>query len=119
MVPVITCIVNASLSSGVVPQICKTAVIHPTLKKSGLDQESLKNYRPISNLSFLSKLLERVVFSQLTAYLQDNELFDPCQSAYRPGHSVETLLVNLTDCILREMDCGNITALVLLLSCWI
>ena len=114
LVPVITRIINASLSSGVVPQVCKKAVIHPTLKKSGLDQEILKNYRPISNLSFLGKLLERVVFSQLTAYLQENELFDPCQSAYRPGHSVETLLVNLTDSIFREMDNGNITALIML-----
>ena len=114
LAPVITRIINASLRLGVVPQVCKKAVIHPTLKKAGLDQECLKNYRPISNLPYLSKLLEKIVFSQLTTYLQDNNLFDSFQSAYKPGHSVETLLVNLTDIVFRELDSGNITALIML-----
>ena len=68
----------------------------------------------MSNLPFLFKVLERVAFSRLSDYLQEHSLFDPLQSAYRKNHSVETLLVNLSNYILQEMDHGNITALVLL-----
>ncbi len=61
-VPMITEIVNMSLHSREVPDVCKLAHIHPPLKKSTLDRESLQNYRPVSNLSYLSKLLEQIVF---------------------------------------------------------
>ena len=84
------------------------------LKKPSLDPDSLQNYRPVSNLPFLFKVLERVVFSRLSEYFHDNNLFDPFQSAYRSHHSVETLLVNASNRILQEMDKGNVTALLLL-----
>ncbi len=114
ILPAIVHIVNASIESGVIPQVLKTAVIRPTLKKPNLDKESIQNYRPISNLSFLSKVLERLVFSCLLMYMQEKNLLDKHQSAYRPHHSAETLLTNLTDHILKQMDDGNITAAVLL-----
>ena len=112
--PAITGIINNSLSSGVVPLELKRAVILPTLKKVNSDKETLQNYRPISNLPFLGKTIERVGFSQLTKYLQENDLLDCYQSAYRSHHSVETLLLNVTDNILKEMDEGNVTAVILL-----
>ena len=59
----ITHIANLSLSSGIFPHELKSAVVKPLLKKQGLDKEVLKNYRPVSNLSFLSKCIERVIAS--------------------------------------------------------
>ena len=65
-------------------------------------------------MDFIFKILERIVFSRLSDYLLAKDLFDPFQPAYRPHHSVETLLVNVSNYILQEMDHGNITALLLL-----
>ena len=105
--PAMTSIINASFETGDVPIELKTAISRPTLKKPNLDNESLQNYRPISNLPFASKVMERISFSRQLHYLKD-------QSAYRPDYSVETLLTDLTDQSLRQMDVGNITAVVLL-----
>ena len=86
LLPSITKFINESLVSGTVPSDFKTAVVKPLLKKSSLDHNILKNYRPISNLSFLSKILEKVVLHQLSSHLDSNHLLSPHQSAYRPGH---------------------------------
>ena len=93
LLPVLADIINSSLSSGIVPTIFKSAIIVPLIKKSNLDHDELKNYRPVSNLSFASKLLERVVASQLHSYLESNDLYEPMQSAYRPRHNVESALI--------------------------
>ena len=69
VIPTITNIVNASLRSGKFPDDCKKAIVRPLLKKCNLDNNTFGNYRPISNLSFLSKLIEKSVFLQLNAYL--------------------------------------------------
>src|SRR6218665_3956142 len=61
-------------------------VVKPLLKKPSLDKELLSNYPPISNLSFLSKLSERVL-SRLKGYLASNNLLNPNQSAYTKHHS--------------------------------
>ena len=65
LVSSITFIVNASLSTGIVPPQFKQAIVTPLLKKSGLDTNDMKNFRPVSNLYFLSKILEKVVLIQL------------------------------------------------------
>ena len=65
LAPVLTRIVNLSIESSNVPKVMKHAVVTPLLKKSGFDPDSLSNYRPISNLSFISKLLERFIVSQI------------------------------------------------------
>ena len=65
LLPHITHVMNTSLSSGHFPPIFKSAIVRPLLKKPSLDQNCLKNYRPVSNLSFLSKVLEKIVLSQL------------------------------------------------------
>ena len=79
--PVINGIVNLSLKSGSMPAKLKEAVLKPLLKKPNLDQTDFKNYRPVSNLSFLSKVIEKAVALQLTSYLEDNHLYEPLQSA--------------------------------------
>ena len=68
LLPVITKIVNCSLSKGTFPSRLKEACVHPLLKKQHLDSEDLSNYRPISNLRYVSKIIERVVVSQLNDY---------------------------------------------------
>ena len=69
LLPCITAVFNNSLVSGVFPSVYKSALVKPLLKKMSLDRDDLKNYRPGSNLSFLSKVLERIVLSQLNEYL--------------------------------------------------
>ena len=72
------------------------------------------NYRPISNLPFLSKILEKVVLHKLLFHLQANNLCNPFQSAYRAGHSTETVLLHVANDILSAPSNDNISVLVLL-----
>ena len=76
----LTFIINKSLETGTFPQALKAAVIRPTVKKHDQDKDTLTNYRPISNLSFLSKTLERAALNQISPYLDDNKLHCPVQS---------------------------------------
>ena len=114
LLPTITDIINASLRSSEVPTSMKSAVVTPLLKKATLDPEILKNYRPVSNLSFVSKVLERVVAQRLTSYMTDNNLHEYLQSAYKPGHSTETALVKVQNDILTSIDQHGIVILILL-----
>ena len=93
----------------------KIALVKPLLKKSGLDKESLKNYRPVSNLSFVSKVLERLVVRRTEAHLTENNLREVYQSAYVRNHSTETALVRVHNDICRMVDVHG-AAMVLLLD---
>ena len=104
LVPLITHITNESLMSGTVPIQFKQAIVVPILKKHGLDCNILKNFRPVSNLPFVSKVLEKVVLSQLQEHLYDNNLLEVKQSAYRKGHSVETAVLSVLDGLLTDAD---------------
>lgn len=114
LLPAITDIINTSLSSGVFPENFKSAIVRPLLKKPNLDHNELRNYRPVSNLPFLSKLLERIVLEQLNEHLSLNVLMPDYQSAYRPHHSTETALLRITSDLLNATDDGEVSALVLL-----
>ena len=91
LLPIITDIMNASITSGYVPKSFKSALVRPLLKKPGLDPNVLKNYRPVSNLPFLSKVLEKVVDSRLERHLTEYRLRADHQSAYRKFHSTDQL----------------------------
>ena len=93
-----------SLSSGTVPKVFKTAVVTPLLKKLNLDSNILKNYRPVSNLPFISKILERVVLTQCQTHLNNNDLFEVNQSAYRKYHSTETAVLSVLEELLSNID---------------
>lgn len=85
-------IINASLTTGAVPQAFKQEVVQPVLKKVGLDATSLENFRPISKRPFLSKLLENAVFTQLSGSLHNFNILDPLQSGFLTGHRTESAL---------------------------
>ena len=112
--PILTAICNASIHSGVVPPSLKSAVVVPVLKKKTLDPNDCKNYRPISNLPFVSKLLERVISAQFTCYLNANHLLPAFQSAYRSFFSTESALLKVTSDISMAADHGKLTLLMML-----
>lgn len=109
-----TTIVNSSLASGVFPKALIEGIIRPSFKKQSLDPEVLSNYRPVTNIPYVSKILERVVASQLMSYLLGNDLLAKFQSAYRNFYSTETCLVRVTNDILRAIDRRQEVVLVLL-----
>ena len=102
---------NRSLSTGDFPSRWKEACIFPTLKKGNVNAFSVTSYRPISNLPVLSKLLEKVVSTQLLTYLNDCNLFPTFQSAYRPHHSAETVLLHLLSDIYKHLDKRHVSLL--------
>jgi hypothetical protein len=95
------------------PSSFKNAIVRPLIKKPGLDKECLKNFRPVSNLSFLSKVLERVVAEHIETHLSSNHLHDPHQSAYRQYHSTETTLLRVQTDILDALDRGSMVVLIM------
>jgi len=88
--------------------------ITPLLKKPSLCPDDLSNYRPVSNLSFLSKLVERATVKQLTAHLNFFDLFTLVQSAYRRHHSPETALLRVVNGMRMTVDAGDAALLSLL-----
>ena len=89
-------------------------MVTPLLKKGICDDSQLKNYRPVSNLPFLSKLLEKVVHNQLQHHLISNDVMPMFQSAYRQFHSTETAVNKILNDLLLAADQGQVSALCLL-----
>uniref|UniRef100_A0A3P9I249 Reverse transcriptase domain-containing protein n=1 Tax=Oryzias latipes TaxID=8090 RepID=A0A3P9I249_ORYLA len=114
LLPLITAIIHSSLSSGTVPSLFKMAAVKPILKKPGSDPNLFNNLRPISNLPFISKILEKIVASQLYDHLKHNNLLEPFQSGFRPSHSTETALLKITNDLLIAADSALLTILILL-----
>jgi hypothetical protein len=113
-VPILLLLINCSLNTATLPTSHKRAIIRPRLKKSGLDPSDPSNYRPISNLSFISKLVERAVHCQLLNYVESNSLLPLAQSGFRRLHSTETAVLKVYNEIIMALDSGFITALLLL-----
>ena len=108
-----TKIINKSLLSGHYLQSWKKAIIRPLIKSSKLQRE-LKNYRPISNLSFISKSIEKAALLQFSTFFEDQNLLPTYQSAYRKHHSTETAVLNICDEILENAEHNKLTAMVCL-----
>ena len=100
----VTSIINNSIATGTFPSELKNAIIVPLLKNVKLDHENLKNFRPVANLHFLSKLVEKLVVSRLDEHLMDCSLYDPLQSAYRKNHSAETATLKLCNDVITILD---------------
>ena len=92
----------------------KTAVLSPLLTKANLDHEVLANYRPISDLKVISKIIEKVVAVRLQKYLEANQLIEPLQSTFKPFHSCKTALVRVHNDILVAIDKRHCVMLLLL-----
>ncbi len=111
LLTLITQILNLSLSTGQFPQQFKAAIIKPHIKKDNLDVNELKNYRPVSNLHFLSKLLEKLVVIRLEDHMYQYNMHDPLQSAYKHSHSTETALLKIHNDIISSLDVSQCTVL--------
>ena len=114
LLPTLCKIVNTSFTSGVFPGDLKRSIITPVLKKASLNHNELKHYRPVANLQFTSKVLEKCASSQITHHTNANSLSEPMQSAYRGQHSTETALVAVQNDILRALDDQKVVLLLLL-----
>jgi hypothetical protein len=115
LLPVLTRMINMSLDSGVFPDKWKVADVRPLLKKWNLDTcAAFENLRPVSNLSYVSKLTERTVFDQTNDFLNIQRLYPQGQSAYRKSHSTETALLRVTNDIMMNMNRQHVTLLVML-----
>jgi len=111
---VITKIINLSLSEGVMPVNLKKALVIPLLKKLSLILEILKIFRPVSNLVYVSKLIERIVAVRITDHMTTNNLHELLQSSYKKFHSCETALIRVQNDILQAVDEKKCVLLVLL-----
>jgi hypothetical protein len=114
LAPFLCRLFSESLEKGLVPSVLKSAYITPILKKADLDPTDPKSYRPISNLSVVSKMLERLVSKQLVDYLKKNGLLPDLQSAYKAHNSTETAVLKVLSDILLALDSGDVGVLMML-----
>jgi len=114
VLPRITQIVNTSLNSGVFPEDLKQAVVTPVLKKITLDWNDFKNYRPISNIAFMGKIIEKAAIIQVNEHMQANDLEEVFQSAYKNKHSTETALIKVKNDITLALDDNMAVFLIML-----
>ena len=112
--PSITDMFNSSLVSGIFPQCFKSALVTPIFKKSCLDHNDLNNYRLVCNLCFITKILEKLVLSQVSSYLNSHYLYNTFQSAYRADSSAEIALLKVVNDLFNSLSYGNISVLALL-----
>ena len=113
MLPMYNVLVNKSLSEGSMDGI-KHSVIDPLLKKDGLDPEIRKNFRPVNNLVFLSKLIERVASRRIDNHMAKNNLHNKKQFAYKEFHSTETMMTGVVSDVLKGFDENKCTVMVFL-----
>ena len=111
--PAITQIVNLSLTRGEFCEEWKTAIVKPLLKKPGLDLIN-KNYRPISNWLFISKLVENWMLKQILSHCENHDILPDFHSAYHEHYSTETSLIRLSNDILWLMERQQVTAMAIL-----
>ena len=112
--PLIARLAALSFRDGIFPSRFKVASVTPLLKKPGLDSGEPANYRPISNLNNISKILERLFLRNIIGHVSSSPNFNRYQSAYRRGHSTETALLRLLNDLYRAADAKSRSILILL-----
>ena len=110
--PAVTHIINLSITTGTFPNKWKVSKVVPLHKKD--DILNPENYRPVSIIPVMSKILERVVFSQVLRYLKDNDLLNPNHHAYRDKHSTTTAMLQMLDGWLQAVETGQMAGVCML-----
>ena len=110
--PILLDIVNKALVSGTFPDDIKHALVTPIIKDRDADTELFSNYRPVSTLPYLSKIIEKAALLQLTEYLDQNNYIPEYQSAYMKNHSCETALCKVTNDMEKMIHDRKVVALV-------
>ena len=113
LLPVLTSMIDLSFETAHFTDAWKETLLLPVWKKCGLEV-AYKNFRPISNLCFASKLSERAAADQLTQHVIDHGLDCDLQSAYKEHHSTETALLKVNNDLLMSMDTQHVTLMVML-----
>ena len=93
---------NLSFLTGVFPSVLKTAKVVPVFKKDSILDYS--NYRPISLLSNIEKILEKLIYKRLYTFLNNNNIIYNLQFGFRQQHSTSHVLINITDIIRKALD---------------
>ena len=112
--PIYKRFIDESFITGTIPSDLKHSIISPLIKKPKLDCNTLSNYIPTSQLTTLTKLLDKVIYKQLIIYLTDNNILDPQQSSFRKLHSTKTTILSLLNDLLKSLDNNLPTQLLLL-----
>lgn len=102
--PFLTDLVNDSFARGCFPQLLAISCVTPVMKKEKKDIDLLTSYRPISNLSVISKLLERLALNQPKTHFHKYDLLPQHQSAYRRHRSTETAVIHVLNDLLSSID---------------
>ena len=102
LLPLLSSIINESLTKGEFPKDFKNAIVKPLLNKPILDKDEPKNYRPVSNLHFISKVIKKLVSKRLEEHMSEYSMYDTMQSAYKLVHSTKPALVKINDDILSQ-----------------
>ena len=109
LLPLLASIINESLTKAEFSNDFNNAIVKPLLQKPSLDKDELKNYRPVSNIHFKSKVIEKVVAKRLEEHMNEYSMYNPLQSAYKLVHSTETALLKFNYDILSSLDAGKCT----------
>ena len=109
--PIILNFINLFLATSKFPTSFKSSVVTPILTKPSLDPSIISNYRPISNHSFFSKILETAIYLQISNFLLSNKFLTPSQSGFQPSHSTETCLLKICDDAFLASDSGKLSFL--------
>ena len=114
LAPILLHIINLSLTNNLFPEELKNLLITPIIKNETKNQDEFQNYRPISNLEFLAKLLETIMYLQLSEHIESHQLHGRFQSAYKRYHSCETAMVHVVDDMQQILKSGKSVCLVML-----
>ena len=114
LAPILLHVVNTAIKNNTFPDKLKHALVTPILKDALKDHEDFKNYRPVSIMCFISKLLERILYTQIIEFVESNKLLPRYQSSYRKGHSCETAMLRVVGDVQQMLRDKNYVVLVLL-----